>query len=242
MNGNTKNLLKKTKGGSTGCKFAIIIANRAAAGKLSWKEEFECKPISTIIKENLIHSRIKAVLDGEDRHTTELYSLAFPLVTTPEDLAELVAFLASQDPFYLESECYHGPLHDNLEDNYTNPASYTAINLRYKLCNGLEGRPLIMGNFVFFGNTRNHEYTVLTIRPNLKHNKVTTKPNIMGIDQVDVQVSDPQHLKRLKELTHIGVAKKTKGYNRKLFSSKSAVILPQALWHEKAKAFGLSTI
>jgi hypothetical protein len=226
------NLIK----GSTGCKFAEIIAKQDRAEKINWKKEFCCQDIQELIQENQLHQQILNILSSNESVSPELYSITFPRIKNAADLAILTAFLASQEPFFIEGFNYQGPLFstDNLN---TNETRYTGVSLRYRLKDGKIGRPLIMGDYSFFAPCRKQPYTTLVLRPAFIHNKPTTKPEVIGIDQVNTGITNLENWTRIREATQKGVAKQSYGYNREFFSSKCAVILPTEIWQQAQKLF-----
>ena len=214
------------KAGNTGCKFSQALVTRVEKGTTPWNSvvEFSTADQMVLTEKGLSFlTKVKcSIAEGRD----ELFSGIFPHIRDATDLARLIAYLGSLQPFHI-------PQVDTAMITETDPKTYAGIYLRIALPGDCEAWPVVLGPYDFFSPSRRAPYTELVFRPLPEKHNPRTSVHQIGTDDTYLDIPETT-IERMYEVSEKDVRRTRAGYNQKLFRARIGVVIPQQEW-EKAQ-------
>lgn len=215
--------LEWIKSGATGCIFSQIIAGKTEKETFPWRQYVIEEGISDIVD---THVGV-AILDGTKRALStkecDLFSILFPNISTPRDLARLVRYLGDNHPYFIKQV-------DTGRVSPSDPNDYCGIHLRIDMGKGKESWPMIVGPYDFFSPTRRAPVTELIFRNSTEKGNPTTPEEQIGIDDSMIGLSSGAfQLAYAKTVENAG--KNRDGFSRILFRARVAVVVLKSDWN-----------
>lgn len=218
------------KEGNTGCKFSQALVTRVEKGTTHWHSVVDFSTADQMILTEKGLSFLEKVKSSIAEGRDELFSSIFPNIRGAADLARLIAYLGSQQPFYILQT-------DTGMITETNPNIYAGIYLRITLPGDMESWPIVLGPYDFFSPSRRAPYTELVFRPLPEKHNPRTSVHQIGTDDTYLDVPETT-IERMYDVSEREVRKTRAGYNQKLFRARIGVVIPQQEWEKAQKEMG----